>query len=154
VGFTQWVKNLQNEVNLAEEIPLATPVGTNDLVVCCRNMTVILTVEDEPLVSQFLGWVLEDAGYEVVATANADDAIEVLESRSDIRLVITDINMPGSMDGLKLAAAVKGRWPPIKIIVSTGMGKPKDEDMPPHSQFLSKPHVPDRVLAAVRHSGL
>jgi len=117
-------------------------------------MTVILTVEDEPLVSQFLGWVLEDAGYEVVATANADDAIEVLESRSDIRLVITDINMPGSMDGLKLAAAVKGRWPPIKIIVSTGMGKPKDEDMPAHSQFLSKPHVPDRVLAAVRHSGL
>lgn len=117
-------------------------------------MTVILTVEDEPLVSQFLGWVLKDAGYEVVATANADDAIEVLESRSDIRLVITDINMPGSMDGLKLAAAVKGRWPPIKIIVSTGMGKPKDEDMPPHSQFLSKPHVPDRVLAAVRHSGL
>ena len=117
-------------------------------------MTVILTVEDEPLVSQFLEWVLEGAGCEVVATANADDAVEVLESRNDIQLVITDINMPGSIDGLKLAATVKERWPPIKIIVSTGMGMPKDQDMPAHSQFLPKPHVPDRVLAAVHHSGL
>ena len=67
-------------------------------------MTVILTVEDEFLVSEFLGHVLTSAGYEVVAAANADDAIAILEKRDDIRIVITDINMPGSMDGLRLAA--------------------------------------------------
>src|SRR5271170_6843877 len=105
-------------------------------------MTVVLTVEDDFIVGEYLGQMLKDAGYEVIATANADEAIAVLETRNDIRIVITDIEMPGSMDGLKLAAAVKGRWPPIKIIITTGMGKPKDEDMPAHSQFLSKPHVP------------
>ena len=71
-------------------------------------MTVILTVEDEPLVSAYLGQVLNLAGYNVIAVANADEAIAILETRDDIRLVITDVNMPGSMDGLKLAAAVRG----------------------------------------------
>jgi two-component system, response regulator PdtaR len=74
-------------------------------------MSVILTVEDETLLSAYLGGVLEDAGYQVVAAANADEAIEILEARDDIRVIITDINMPGSMDGLRLAMAVKDRWP-------------------------------------------
>ncbi len=78
------------------------------------NAITILTVEDEFLVSEYLREVLEGAGYRVIATNNADEAIAVLESRNDIRVVITDINMPGSMDGLKLAAAIRGRWPPIK----------------------------------------
>ena len=117
-------------------------------------MTVILTVEDEFLVSEFLGHVLTSAGYEVVAAANADDAIAILEKRDDIRIVITDINMPGSMDGLRLAAAVKGRWPPIRIIVATGAGKPRAEEMPEESLFLPKPHTPATVLAAVHHFGL
>ena len=92
-------------------------------------MTVILTVEDEFLVSEYLGHLLTSAGYEVFAASNADDAIDILEKRNDIRLVITDVNMPGSMDGLKLAAAVRGRWPPIKIIVASGMGIPRAKEM-------------------------
>jgi two-component system, response regulator PdtaR len=114
-------------------------------------MMVILTVEDEFLVSEYLSDVLEKAGYSVIAAANADEAIAILESRADIRIVITDINMPGSMNGLKLAAAVKGRWPPIKIIVATGKSIPKREEMPVDSQFLAKPYAPDSILEAVRH---
>jgi two-component system, response regulator PdtaR len=114
-------------------------------------MSVILTVEDETLLSAYLGEVLENAGYRVIAAANADQAIAILEARNDIRIVITDINMPGSMDGLRLAAAVKDRWPPIKIIIATGKGVPRKEEMPRDSQFLPKPYAPERVLAAVRH---
>jgi CheY-like chemotaxis protein len=111
----------------------------------------ILTVEDEFLVSEYLREVLEGAGYHVIATYNADEAIAVLESRNNIRVVITDINMPGSMDGLKLAAAIRGRWPPIKIIVTTGKGKPRDEEIPMQTLFVPKPYSASRVLAAVQH---
>jgi two-component system, response regulator PdtaR len=112
--------------------------------------SVILIVEDETLPRLYLGEVLERAGYQVVSAANADEAIEILESRDDIRAIITDINMPGSMDGLRLAAAVKDRWPSIKIIIATGKEAPRREEMPEDSQFLPKPYAPDRVLAAVR----
>ena len=115
------------------------------------NAITILTVEDEFLVSEYLREILEGAGYHVIATHNADEAIAVLESRNDIRVVITDISMPGSMDGLKLAAAIRGRWPPIKIIVTTGKGKPRDEEMPMQTLFVPKPHSASRVLAAVQH---
>jgi CheY-like chemotaxis protein len=114
-------------------------------------MKTILTVEDEPLVSEFLGEVLKDAGYDVIATANADEAIAVLERRNDIHIVITDVNMPGSMDGLKLAAAVKDRWPPVRIIIATGRGKPSDDLMPAESKFVPKPYVPEKILTAIRH---
>jgi CheY-like chemotaxis protein len=113
-------------------------------------MTVILTVEDEFLTSEYLGDILEDAGYEVVATYNADEAIAILEERKDIRIIITDIQLPGSMDGLKLAAAVRGRWPAIKFILTTGRRRPGDDQMPERSQFVPKPYQPNGILAAVR----
>ncbi len=114
-------------------------------------MTVILTVEDEFLVREYLGQVLSAEGYDVIGTANADEAIAVLETRNDIAIVITDIKMPGSMDGLKLAAAVRGRWPPIKIIITSADGKPSEDHMPAHSRFIPKPHRSAQVLTAVRH---
>ena len=117
-----------------------------------ETMTFILTVEDEQPLREYLGEILEDAGYSVIAAADADEAISILESRNDIRTIITDINMPGSMDGLRLAAAVRGRWPPIRIIIATGKGAPGAGEMPPGSQFVAKPYRPDRILAAVRHA--
>jgi two-component system, response regulator PdtaR len=114
-------------------------------------MTVVLTVEDEFLLSEYLREVLEGAGYRVIATGNADEAIAVLEARHDIRIVITDVNMPGSMDGLRLAAAVKDRWPPIKIIVATGKRLPEGDELPPGSHYMPKPYRSDNILAAVRH---
>jgi CheY-like chemotaxis protein len=112
-------------------------------------MTVILTVEDEELISQILGEILVDAGHTVIATLNADEAIAILETRTDIRIIITDINMPGSMDGLKLAAAVRRRWPPVRIIVATGATRPTVDQLPDVCQFLPKPYWSGPVLEAV-----
>jgi len=116
---------------------------------CADQRPVILTVEDEVLISEYLGDLLRDDGYCVIATQNADDAIAVLEGRNDIRVIITDINMPGSMDGLKLAAAVRHRWPPIKIIVATGRAPPQQNELPPECVFLSKPYVSRTLLEKV-----
>jgi CheY-like chemotaxis protein len=88
---------------------------------------------------------IEDAGFEVLQAGDADEAITMLESRSDIRLVFTDIQMPGSMDGLKLAAAVKGRWPPIKIIATSGRHLIRDSDLPEGALFLSKPYTSEGI---------
>ncbi len=87
----------------------------------------VLIVEDEFLLRMDAVDMIAAAGFEVIEAANADDAIEILEARRDITVVFTDIQMPGSMDGLKLARAVRGRWPPIKIIATSGLsmsGKP------------------------------
>jgi two-component system, response regulator PdtaR len=77
-------------------------------------------VEDEPLVLLSICEELASEGYEVLSAANADQAIEILQSRNDINTVFTDVEMPGSMDGWKLAAAVRDRWPPINIVITSG----------------------------------
>jgi CheY-like chemotaxis protein len=81
-----------------------------------QNRPVVLIVEDEPLTLMDAVEVVNDAGFEAISARNADDAITILERRGDIRMIFTDINMPRSMDGLKLAHAVRSRWPPIEII--------------------------------------
>ena len=81
---------------------------------------VVLIVEDELLVRMDAMRAIETDGFEVVEANNADEAIAILEQRNDISLIFTDIDMPGSMDGLKLAHFVKDRWPPIKIIATSG----------------------------------
>ena len=78
---------------------------------------------------------VEDAGYTSVEAVDADEAVAILESRSDIALLFTDIQMPGSMDGLKLALAVHERWPPIKIILVSGKLKLSKIDIPPTAVF-------------------
>lgn len=86
---------------------------------------------------------IEDEGFEVIEAANADEAIRMLENRSDIRVVFTDLQMPGSMDGLKLAHAVRDRWPPIKIIVTSGVELLTEHDLPEGGRFFAKPY--DRI---------
>jgi two-component system, response regulator PdtaR len=111
---------------------------------------IILTVEDEFLISEYLRGILERGGHRVVATFNADEAIDVLERRRDIELVITDIDMPGSMDGLRLAAAIRDKWPPIHLIVVTGFGPPRRGDLPSGSLFIPKPYGPADILSGVQ----
>jgi CheY-like chemotaxis protein len=110
----------------------------------------ILIVEDEPLVRLCAAEAIEDAGYQVVEAANADEAIAILESRRDIRVIFTDIHMPGSMDGLKLAHAVRHRWPPIKIIVTSGREKIASEDLPEGGRFFAKPYDPAKLKDTLR----
>src|SRR6202043_277956 len=101
--------------------------------------TVVLVVEDEMLLRMRTVDMVEDAGFTSVEAVDADEAVAILESRSDIALLFTDIQMPGSMDGLKLAHAVRQRWPPIKIILVSGQLKPADIDIPADSRFFGKP---------------
>ena len=111
-------------------------------------MPTVLIVEDEFLIRDMLREELEDAGYQVVLASDADHAIRLLEARQDIHLVFTDINMPGSMDGLKLATFVNDRWPPVHIIVTTGRAKPLS--LPANVLFIPKPYLGSNVLAAMR----
>jgi two-component sensor histidine kinase/CheY-like chemotaxis protein len=99
----------------------------------------VLVVEDEMLLRMRAVDIVEDAGFTPVEAVNADEAIAILESRSDIDLLFTDIQMPGSMDGLKLAHAVHDRWPSIKIILVSGQVKPSDAERPADSRFFGKP---------------
>ena len=99
----------------------------------------VLVVEDEMLLRMRAMDMVEDAGFTPVEAINADDALGILESRSDIELLFTDIQMPGSMDGLKLAYAVHARWPLIKIILVSGQLKLTDDDKPADSRFFGKP---------------
>ena len=111
-------------------------------------MTTVLVVEDEFLVRDMVRTELEDAGYEVVVAGSADAAIAILEARTDIHLVFTDIDMPGSMDGLRLAACVRDRWPPVQIIITTGKSRP--EVIPANALFIPKPYLGRTVVDAVR----
>jgi DNA-binding NtrC family response regulator len=100
---------------------------------------VILVVEDEPLLRLITVEILEEAGFEVIEAANADIAVRFLEARMDIRIVITDVDMPGSMDGMKLAAAVRNRWPPIEIVIVSGQKRPLTTTLPERAVFFPKP---------------
>jgi CheY-like chemotaxis protein len=111
---------------------------------------VVLIVEDEFLLRMDAVDMIEAAGFEAVEAANADQAIEILEARSDITVIFTDIQMPGSMDGLKLARAVRGRWPPIKIVATSGHVHVSETDMPAGGRFLPKPYSPAQVTGVLR----
>src|SRR6201995_3680749 len=97
---------------------------------------VVLVVEDEFLLRMDAADVIGAAGFEVLEAANADEAITILEARSDITVIFTVIQMPGSMDGLKLARAVRGRWPPVKIIATSRRQNVGETDLPEEGQFL------------------
>ena len=111
---------------------------------------VVLIVEDEFLLRMDAVDMIAAAGFEAVEAANADEAIEILEVRRDITVVFTDIEMPGSMDGLRLAQAVRGRWPPIKIIATSGRCVVRDGDLPSGGLFLPKPYSSTQISSALR----
>jgi CheY-like chemotaxis protein len=115
-----------------------------------RRPVVVLIVEDELLLRMDATDMIEAAGFEVIEAGNADEAIEVLESRRDITVVFTDIQMPGSMDGLKLARAVRGRWPPIKIVATSGHVEVSETDLPEGGRFLAKPYSSVQVAGVLR----
>jgi CheY-like chemotaxis protein len=112
---------------------------------------VVLIVEDEMMLRMRVVSMVEDAGYTPVEASDADEAVTILESRSDIALMCTDIQMPGSMDGMGLAHAVYVRWPLIKIIVVSGQLNPPSIDLPPCSRFFGKPLEAGQMIAQMRN---
>jgi CheY-like chemotaxis protein len=110
----------------------------------------VLVVEDEMMLRMRAVEIVEDAGFIPVEAVNADEAFAILESRSDIELLFTDIQMPGSMDGLKLAHAVHERWPAIKIILVSGKPMPTDAEKPASSRFFGKPLEMERMIGEMQ----
>ena len=110
----------------------------------------VLVVEDEPITRMDVVGQLEEGGFKVFEAPNADKAIKILEANPAIRVLFTDIDMPGSMDGLKLAAAVRDRWPPIRIVVASGLRKINLEALPDDSCFFSKPYNVNEIAATMR----
>jgi two-component sensor histidine kinase/DNA-binding response OmpR family regulator len=110
----------------------------------------VLVVEDEMLLRMRAVDIVEDAGFTPIEAVNADEALAILESRSDVDLLFTDIQMPGSMDGLKLAHAVHERWPSIKIILVSGKLTPADSERPTDSRFFGKPLEVKEMIAEIR----
>lgn len=99
----------------------------------------MLVVDDEPLVRMDLVEMAQEGGFETVEAGSAHQALRILESRNDIRVVFTDIRMPGDMDGLQLAHAVRNRWPPTVIVICSGNARPPDDHLPVNVAFMSKP---------------
>ena len=105
----------------------------------------VLAVEDEPLQRMMAIDLVEDAGFEAIGAADAEEAVRILEARSDIRIVFTDIDMPGSIDGMMLAAAIRDRWPPIEIIITSGHIREEEVVLPVRGVFFPKPYDTRRV---------
>lgn len=110
----------------------------------------VLVVEDETFIRMDAVDVLRAAGFAVEEAVNADQAIGMLERGSGIQLIFTDIDMPGSMNGLKLVAAVRERWPPVRIIATSGHFNVQAGDLPPDARFISKPYHPAQIVNAIR----
>jgi two-component system, response regulator PdtaR len=111
---------------------------------------VVLVVEDETLVRMFMADFLDEAGFKVFEAVNADEALTVLQARPDVQVVVTDIEMPGSMNGLALARTVQEHWPVIAVIVPSGRERPGPDDLSDKVAFLAKPYLPDTVINLTR----
>ena len=111
---------------------------------------IVLIVEDDFLLRLHAVETIASAGFRTLEVSNADDAIAILEVRSDISIIFTDIQMPGSMDGMKLAAAVRDRWPPIAIVATSGLAGFRHQDLPSGSRFLPKPYADAQLISHLR----
>lgn len=111
----------------------------------------MVVVEDEILIRMAACQALEDAGFQVVETEHADEAIAILNARAqEIQAMFTDIHMPGSMDGMTLAHLSRQSWPWIALLVASGHARPGSHEMPEGSRFVAKPYDPDHVVGHLR----
>jgi two-component system, response regulator PdtaR len=111
----------------------------------------ILVVEDDALLRMHAAGLLEDNGFGVVEAANADAALKLLETRDDVRLLFTDIQMPGSCDGMDLARQVHARWPNILLVITSGQIRPTEAEIPDHGHFIGKPYRANELLEEVNN---
>lgn len=111
----------------------------------------VLVVEDEPIIRLGMVLSIEDAGYEVVEAANADEAVARLTADGEVKIVVTDVDMPGSMDGIRLAHYVRHRWPPIQLLVISGKVGVTPGQLPDGVPFMSKPYQEPQFLSTIRN---
>jgi two-component system, response regulator PdtaR len=106
----------------------------------------VLVVEDEPLVRMVAAEGLEDAGFEVLEAESAADALRILDGRSDVGVLFTDVNMPGELDGVDLAKLVHERWPELRIVVTSGKDHLRKAQLPDDGRFVAKPYRTHEVV--------
>jgi len=109
----------------------------------------VLVVDDEILLRMYAAGILEEEGYDVVEAANADEALKVLEATPDVRLLFTDIQMPGAHDGMDLARQVHARWPNIRLVIASGRAKPTRAEIPDDGRFIAKPYSANDLMSQV-----
>jgi CheY-like chemotaxis protein len=109
----------------------------------------VLIVEDEPLVRMVARATLEDAGFEPMEAATADEALRILVGEHDFAAVVSDIEMPGEMNGLDLAWAIRAQWPKIAVVLTSGRQLPRPVDMPVKVRFVAKPYHPAHLVQIV-----
>lgn len=110
----------------------------------------ILVVEDEVLIRFMVSDELREAGYDAIEACNADEAVAILESRVSVDLVISDVRMPGTIDGLGLLAFIRASFPDLPVIMMSGHLEPRLAMIDGATQFVAKPFLLDAVLKAVR----
>lgn len=114
---------------------------------------VVLVVEDEFLLRLHAVTLIQGAGFETLEAGSAEQAIAMLESDTRIRIVFTDIDLPGGMDGRRLAAAIRNRWPPIELVLTSGHVSPPAAELPARSHFLAKPYNAQHLIETLRSFG-
>lgn len=114
-----------------------------------KGKAVVLVVEDSTIIRMGAVDLVLAAGYEALQARDADEAIAILESRGDIDLVFTDVQMPGTMDGIKLAHYIRDRWPPVRLIVASGAAIIEESSLPGGSSFFSKPYDDHAITDAM-----
>lgn len=116
----------------------------------CSGKVLVLLVEDEPLVRIIAVESLEEAGYEVIEARDAVEALALMAARNDIGVLFTDVNMPGSLNGLELAELIHERWPDVRLVITSG--RPLEREVPDDGAFLPKPYTPAEMTRAIRRS--
>jgi CheY-like chemotaxis protein len=114
-----------------------------------NRSTVVLVVEDDPIIRMGALRLVVAAGFEALEASGADEAIRILEDRGDIRLVFTDVGMPGTMDGIKLSHYIRERWPPVKLIVASGKAILDESHLPLGTKLFHKPYHDSSIIEAM-----
>lgn len=110
----------------------------------------VLIVDDEAIIRMYATVLVEDAGYVAIEAATADEALAILSARDDIRVLFTDVEMPGSLNGLELVEVVREKWPPIELIVASGHVQVDPQRLPERARFFRKPYTENEVIKALK----
>lgn len=111
---------------------------------------VVLVVDDEPIIRMYAALLVEEAGYLAVEAATADEALAILEQRDDVRILFTDVEMPGSLNGLQLVEVVREKWPPIALMVTSGHVRVDPQKLPERARFFRKPYSESEIIRTLK----
>ena len=115
-----------------------------------EHSPIVLVVEDETLIRVAALAIVEESGFEAIGAGSADEAIRALEAHSDIRAVFTDVQLPGQMDGVKLARLIRDRWPAMAVLVTSGKTRPVESELPNGARFVPKPYLAFQIETILR----